>query len=170
MPKLLGSRAMMSLGGLSPVQVAAQMWKRMEEHDAMTWAAAVAFYAMLATVPFLALLLVAVVLRLPDLSRGGSATGLGDLTVDQLEATLRSLFPTEAYVVVRDEIVHIQNEPPFALLSPGAVISLWSASSLFLVPALRQLQQVAGSARRGHGAVVLVLGRGLGALGSGRNR
>ena len=34
----------------------------------MTWAAAVAFYAMLATVPFLALVLVAVVLRLPDLS------------------------------------------------------------------------------------------------------
>ena len=60
----------------------------MEEHDAMTWAAAVAFYAMLATVPFLALLLVAVVLRLPDLSRrSGSPTGLGNLTVNQLEAT-----------------------------------------------------------------------------------
>jgi len=134
MSKLLRSRAVMSLGRLSPLQVAAEMWIRMEEHDAMTWAAAVAFYAMLATVPFLALLLVAVVLRLPDLSRGGgSATGLGNLAVDQLEATLRSLFRNEAYVVVRDQIAHIQKEPPFALLSLGAVISLWSASSLFLV-------------------------------------
>ncbi len=289
MPSRLRPRATMSLGGLSPRQIAVGMWKRMEQHDAMTWAAAVAFYAMLATVPFLALILVVVVLRLPDLSGAGRrTTGLGHLTVDQLEATLRSLFPNEAYVLVRDQIVRIQNEPPLALLSLGVVISLWSASSLFLVvidalnrtygvketrsfvklrlrafamtliqaacllgslvaivawpqilrvlglepsgavawvaaavrwtvvflmvllsfaltfhvgpncatslglghawepggnhrvrgllrsvstlrPELRQLQQVAGSARWRHGAVVLVLGRGLGALGSGRN-
>ena len=42
----------MSLGGLSPRQLAVGMWKRMEDHDSMTWAAAVAFYAMLATVLF----------------------------------------------------------------------------------------------------------------------
>ena len=63
----------MSLGGLSLRQIAVEMWTRMEEHDAMTWAAAVGFYAMLATVPFLALVLVVVVLRLPDLS--AQATG-----------------------------------------------------------------------------------------------
>ena len=100
----------------------------------MTWAAAVGFYAMLATVPFLALVLVVVVLRLPDLSGAGRRTiGLGNLTVDQLEATLKSFFPNEAYVLVRDQIVRIQSEPPFALLSLGAVIALWSSSSLFLV-------------------------------------
>jgi membrane protein len=134
MPKLRRPRATMSLGGLSPRQIAVGMWKRMAEHDAMTWSAAVAFYAMLATVPFLALILVAVVLRLPDLSGADRhTTGLGNLTVDQLDATLRSLFPNEAYVLVRDQIAHIQSGPPFALLSLGAVISLWSASSLFLV-------------------------------------
>ncbi|MGO9923239.1 MAG: YihY/virulence factor BrkB family protein [Isosphaeraceae bacterium] len=134
MPSRLRPRATMSLGGLSPRQIAVGMWKRMEQHDAMTWAAAVAFYAMLATVPFLALILVVVVLRLPDLSGAGRrTTGLGHLTVDQLEATLRSLFPNEAYVLVRDQIARIQNEPPLALLSLGVVISLWSASSLFLV-------------------------------------
>jgi membrane protein len=134
MPSLLRPSATMRLGGLSPRQIAEGMWKRMEEHDAMTWAAAVAFYAMLATVPFLALILVVVVLRLPDLSSAGRrTTGLGHLTVDQLEATLSSLFPNEAYVLVRDQIARIQNEPPFALLSLGVVISLWSASSLFLV-------------------------------------
>ena len=46
---------------------------------------------------------------------------------------MRSLFPNEAYVLVRDQIAHIQSEPPLALLSLGAVIALWSASSLFLV-------------------------------------
>ena len=135
----------MSLGGLSLRQLAVGMWQRMEEHDAMTWAAAVAFYAMLATVPFLALVLVAVVLRLPDLSGAGSrTTGLGNLTVDQLDATLRSLFPNEAYVLVRDQIAHIQGEPPLALLSLGTAIALWSASNLFLVviDALNRTYQV----------------------------
>ena len=121
MPNRLRPRTPMSLGGLSLRQLAVGMWKRMEEHDAMTWAAAVAFYAMLATVPFLALVLVVVVLRLPDLSGAGRrTTGLGNLTVDQLDATLRSLFPNEAYVLVRDQIAHIQGEPPLALLSLGA--------------------------------------------------
>ncbi len=105
MPDHLRPRMTMSLGGLSLPQLAVGMWKRMQEHDAMTWAAAVAFYAMLATVPFLALVLVGVVLRLPDLSgTGRRTTGLGHLTVDQLESTLRSLFPNEAYVLVRDQI------------------------------------------------------------------
>ena len=75
---------------------------------------------MLATVPFLALVLVVVVLRLPDLSGAARrTTGLGHLTADQLEATLRSLFPNEAYVLVRDQIVRIQGEPPW-LCSPSA--------------------------------------------------
>jgi membrane protein len=130
----LRPRTPMSLGGLSPRELVVAVWKRLAEHDAMTWAAAVGFYAMLAVVPFLALVLVVVVLRLPDLSSAGRRTiGLGNLTVHQLEATLKSFFPNEAYVLVRDQIARIQSEPPFALLSLGAVISLWSASSLFLV-------------------------------------
>jgi membrane protein len=134
MPNHLRPRTTMSLGGLSLRQVAVGMWKRLEEHDAMTWAAAVAFYAMLATVPFLAIVLVGVVLRLPDLSgTGRPTTGLGHLTVDQLDATLRSLFPNEAYVLVKDQIARIQVEPPLALLSLGVAIALWSASNLFLV-------------------------------------
>ena len=134
MPESFRPHTIMSLGGLSSRQIAVGVWKRMEEHDSMTWAAAVAFYAMLATVPFLAIVLVGVVLRLPDLSgTGRRTTGLGNLTVDQLEATLRSLFPNEAYILVRDQIARIQGEPPLALLSLGAVISLWSASNLFLV-------------------------------------
>jgi membrane protein len=99
----------------------------------MTQAAAVAYYAMLATVPFLGLVLVAVILGLPDISRGrGNATGLGNLTVDQFETILQSLFPNEAYTLVRDQIARIQHDPPWALLSIGAAISLWSSSSLFL--------------------------------------
>ncbi len=134
MQSRLRPRTPMSLGGLSPGQLTVGMWKRMAENDAMTQAAAVGFYAMLATVPFLALILVVVVLRLPDLSGAGQRTiGLANLTVDQLDATLKSFFPNEVYVLVRDQIARIQREPPFAQLSVGAAIALWSASSLFLV-------------------------------------
>ena len=80
MPSHLRPRTTMSSGGLSLWQLALGMWKRMEEHDSMTWAAAVAFYAMLATVPFLAIVLVGVVFRLPDLTGASSrSTGLGHL-------------------------------------------------------------------------------------------
>jgi membrane protein len=48
-------------------------------------------------------------LRLPDLSGAGRrTTGLGNLTTDQLEVTLRSLFPNEAYILIRDQIARIQ--------------------------------------------------------------
>jgi membrane protein len=133
-PDGLPMRAHMSLGGMSTRQLAVETWKRMARHDAMNLAAAAAYYAMLALVPFLTLLLVITVLRLPDLSGSDrNATGLGDLTVEQLDATLKSLFPEEAYVLVRDQIVRIQSQPPVALLSASGLIALWSASSLFLV-------------------------------------
>src|SRR5690349_14711013 len=95
-------RSSLGLNGLTVRQLAVRTWGRMVEHDAMTWAAAIAFYALFATVPLLALFLVVTVLQLPDLSGApGRTAGLGHLTVDQLDATLRSLFPREAYVLVR---------------------------------------------------------------------
>src|SRR3954453_21010232 len=111
----------LSLNGLSTRQLAYQTWKRMKGHDAMIWASAIAFYALFATVPLLALFLVVTVLRLPDLTgAGGRASSLGDLTVGQLDATLKSLFPYEAYVLVRGQIARIQAEPPVGLASvPG---------------------------------------------------
>ncbi len=126
-------RLSLSLNGLSASQLAVQTWKRMEGHDSMIWAAAIAFYALFATVPLLALFLVATVLHLPDLSGAGvQSSGLGDLTVDQLDATLKSLFPREAYVLIRDQIVRIQSEPPVGLISVAVAVALWVVSSLSL--------------------------------------
>jgi membrane protein len=134
MPSAVRPRNAIWLQGDSPRQILLDVWARMVEHDSVTWAAAMAFYGMLATVPFLAVVLTGVVLHLPDISKAGRRTiGLGNLTVNQLEITLKSFFPNEAYIVVRDQIARIQSEPPFALVSLGAVVSLWSASNLFLV-------------------------------------
>ena len=67
-------RLSLSLNGLSARQLVIRTWKRMEGHDAMIWAAAIAFYALFATVPSLALFLVVTVLQLPDLSGSGGRT------------------------------------------------------------------------------------------------
>jgi membrane protein len=133
MPNRLRPRWSLSLNGLSAPRLAVQTWKRMEEHDAMIWAAAIAFYALFATIPLLALFLVVTVLQLPDLSgAGGRTSGLGNLTVDELEATLKSLFPREAYVLVRDQIARIQSEPPVGLISVAVAVALWVVLSLSL--------------------------------------
>lgn len=133
MPDRLRHRSSLGLNGLSVRQLAVRTWERMEKHDAMTWAAAIAFYALFGTVPLLGLFLIVTVLRLPDLSgASGRTTGLGNLTVEQLDATLSSLFPREAYVLVRDQIARIQAEPPVGLISLGVVVALWTATSLSL--------------------------------------
>ena len=127
-------RLSLSLNGLSARQLAVQTWRRMEGHDAMIWAAAIAFYALFATVPLLALFLVVTVLRLPDLTgAGGRTSGLGDLTVDQLDATLKSLFPHEAYVLVRGQIARNPGRAPGgAGLRGRGGQRLWVVSSLSL--------------------------------------
>jgi membrane protein len=124
-------REAMTLGGLSPRELVARTWRTMNDHEVMTRASAVAFYAMLAAVPFLGIVVLLIVQLLPDLTRPTGVRGLGDRTVAQLEAALGELFPNDVTTIVEDQIARIQREPPVALLSVGLLILLWSASSLY---------------------------------------
>ncbi len=124
-------REAMTLGGLSPRELVARTWRTMNDHEVMTRASAVAFYAMLAAVPFLGILLLLIVQLLPDLTRPVGGGGLGDKTVVQLEATLHELFPDDVTKIVEDQIARVQKSPPVALLSVGLLVLLWSASSLY---------------------------------------
>ena len=54
-----------NLGGLTPRQLAVRTWRMVNDHEIMTRAAGVAFYAMLAFVPLLGLILTVVVQMLP---------------------------------------------------------------------------------------------------------
>src|SRR5262245_13844356 len=112
--------------------VVIRTWSRMLDNQLMDRAAAIAFYAMTALVPFLAVLLALAVRVLPDLG-DTSDTGLGILTSQEFDTLLHRAFPPEAYTVVRDQIVRLRDEPPVELLSFGVAISLWLASSSFLV-------------------------------------
>lgn len=126
-------REALTLGGLSVRELLVRTWNKITEHEILTRAAAVAFYAMLALVPFLGLVLTLVVRLLPDLTgRSGSTVGVANLTVEQLDSTLRTMFPKEAYGVIKDQIVRIQNDSHLGLISFGLAVTIWLASSLFL--------------------------------------
>src|SRR4051794_18535195 len=93
-------REALKLGGLTVRELVLRTWKKMQEHEILTRAAAVSFYAMLALVPFLALVLTLMIQLLPDVSgRSGNSLGIGNMTVTELRQTLRMLFPPEAYDV-----------------------------------------------------------------------
>src|SRR3954447_19761633 len=95
-------------------------WTKLNENEILTRAAAVSFYAMLALVPLLALILTASVQLLPDLTgTTGKSVGVGNIDVDQLQAMLRKALPEEGSKVVEDQIKRLQKDPPFGLLSIG---------------------------------------------------
>jgi membrane protein len=113
--------------------VAVRAWELVKHHELMTRAAAVAFYAFAAMVPFLALVLTISAQLLPDLAGlSHDRQGVRAMTVDQLRATVESLFPPEAARVVETEIARLQRRPAVPLLSAGLVLTIWLSSSLFL--------------------------------------
>jgi membrane protein len=120
------------LGGLSVRELAVRTWLKSNENEILTRAAAVSFYAMLALVPFLGLVVFLAAQLLPDLTGATGARGIGNLTVNELEATLRNVLAPEAYHVFEDQIARLQRQPPIGLASIGLAIMLWLASSLFL--------------------------------------
>ncbi|QDV38096.1 YihY/virulence factor BrkB family protein [Tautonia plasticadhaerens] len=127
-------RSAFNLGGLSPVQLARRTWCRVSENSLMSRAAAVAFYAMLALVPFLALVLTLTVKALPDLTEAtvGQGADLGNQAVSEFERTLEQSFPQEAVGLIKDQIAQIQEGGRLDLLSFGLLVTIWLASALFL--------------------------------------
>ncbi len=123
-----------NLGGLSVKELGLRTWKRINEHEIMTRAAAVSFYAMLALVPFLALVITVSVQLLPDITHSTGEKGIGNMTAGQLDHMLRQAFPDESYKIVHDQIVHLQDpkKRPVGLLLFGLAVTIWLASSLFV--------------------------------------
>ncbi len=137
---LIRLRAAWTLGGLSVKEVVFRTYRTMTDNEIMTRASAVAFYAMLAAVPFLALVLTIAVQFLPDFSTTHS---MGDKTVTQLDESLHTLFPESAYEIFKEQIVRIKTHPPVGLLSIGLLITLWTASTLF-VAVIDAMNRIAG--------------------------
>jgi membrane protein len=106
-------------GGLSFRDLALRTYKAMDQHDTLNQAAVVAFYAMMSLVPLLGVVLALAL---------GARTGVAD----QIEALSKSLLPSQAHLVVRDQIHKIQGDSSVGLLSLSLLVLLWSASSMFV--------------------------------------
>lgn len=106
-------------GGLTTQQLATRTYQAIDQHETLDRAAIVAFYALLALVPFLGLVL-AVALG----SGGGIAT--------QLQAFSSQVMPEAADTIIQDQIHKVQAAPPVGVLSLSFAVLLWSSSSLFV--------------------------------------
>ncbi len=123
-----------NLGGLTVKELTVRTWYKISEHEVMTRAAAVSFYAMLALVPFLALVLTVSVQFLPRFSHSAGDQAIGTVTAGELDRLLREATPDEAYKVIHDQIVHLQDpsKRPIGLILFGLTVTIWLASSLFV--------------------------------------
>ncbi|MHB1422750.1 MAG: YihY/virulence factor BrkB family protein [Gemmataceae bacterium] len=106
-------------GGLPLRDLAVRTYQAMDKHDTLNQAAVVAFFAMMSLVPLLGVVLTLAL---------GARTGVAD----QIESLSKTLLPSEAYYIVRDQIHKIQANSSVGLLSLTILLLLWSASSMFV--------------------------------------
>lgn len=126
-------RQAFTLGGLSVRELVIRTYRGVIDNEIQTRAAGVAFYAMLALVPFIGLILFMAVQLLPDLTGKPSVHRIGDETVSQFQATTAQILPREASAAIEDQINRLQkNDAPVTFLSFGLVVTLWLASSMFV--------------------------------------
>jgi membrane protein len=119
----------MHLGGLSVREVATRTWTKINEHEVLTRAAAITFYAIAALVPFLALVITLAAYLLPWIAPNAGSGGTGAVGPAD---PLRDLLPGDAASIVARELKRLQEGPPTGLVSFGLVAILWLASSLFV--------------------------------------
>ena len=105
------------LGGLSPRELARNVWHEMDEDEIVDRAAALAYYFLFALFPVL-LFLTALLGMLP-------LPGL----MDRLIAYVDQAMPADAASIVHRTLAEIQQGASGGLLSVGALAALWASSS-----------------------------------------
>jgi membrane protein len=117
----------MHSGGLSVRAVGLKTWNRLDDHAILTRAAAIAFYAVAALIPFMGLLIALTSRWLPwiVLQLGG------DRPFDPIDS-FRQLLPADAASFLTRELNRLQSQPPTGLISFGLAALLWLSSSLFV--------------------------------------
>jgi membrane protein len=119
--------------GLSFRELARDMWRRSKETELQALAAAVSYYSILASIPFLALLMTLAAQLLPTIAPGtGPNSGTANVTAHELNRALSMILPPQAREGVTQEVMRIQTDPPVALLSIGIVLALWTISNAFM--------------------------------------
>jgi membrane protein len=104
-------------GGLSFKELVVQTYEAVDKHETIDRAAIVAFYAMLALVPFLGLVLTVTI---------GNSDGI---VAGQILSLSRQFLPEAVDEIVRGEVRDIRAGPRTGIISISFLILLWSASS-----------------------------------------
>ncbi len=107
-------------GGLTFRELAVRTYAAVDKHETVDRAAIVAFYAMLALVPFLGLVLA--------ITLGAS----GGVVAGEILSLSRQFLPEGADEIVREEVRTIREAPRVGVVSVSFLILLWSASSAFV--------------------------------------
>ncbi len=109
------------------------IWVEASDHELLTRAAAISFYAMLAFVPLIAIVFaVSVELFAQAEFLPLKVHAFEHSVTNELEHSLRNVIPGSAYEIVEIQILRMKDVHPGTILSIGSVISLWTASSLFM--------------------------------------
>lgn len=105
-----------ALGTLTPRQLAANLWKQMNEDDIFSVGAELAYFSLFALFPLL-LFLVTLIGYLPV-----------ENLFNEILGYLRQVLPEEAMALVQETLTDIVREPRGGLLSIGLIATLWAAS------------------------------------------
>ncbi|WP_165072295.1 YihY/virulence factor BrkB family protein [Paludisphaera rhizosphaerae] len=116
-------RSAMDLGGLTLREALRRTWIKLQEHELLTRAAAITFYAVASLVPFLGLFALLAAHVLPLVARGRDV---------DLAGLLNAFLPAEAAKLLRDQLESMRSQPGAGVASFGTVALLWLNSSLFM--------------------------------------
>ncbi len=126
----------MHLGGLTFREACLRTWTKINEHEILTRAAAISFYALAALVPFLALVITLTAWFLPRIAwlLPWVKQDAADQVAAQANAIalMQSLLPADAASLLGREITAIQEKPPAGIISFGLIALLWLSASLFV--------------------------------------
>lgn len=116
---LASLKVLLSLGGLTPRELAARVWREMNRDDIFNRAAILGFYFMLALIPLL-LCLIALL---------GLFAQTGTELRDQMFSLLARVAPRSAYALVYDTVNEVTKGGSGGKLTFGLLASVWAASN-----------------------------------------
>ena len=122
-------------GGLGFVELVEKSIERARDKDIVTKSAAIAFYAMIALVPVLVVMITTFTMFVPTPSKivyaSDSPNQGKSQAVSRLRRGIRHILPRSAFEVVDSQIERIRTDSPYTTLSLGIVAALWTASGVF---------------------------------------
>lgn len=116
-------RSAMDLGGLTLREALRRTWIKLGEHEVMTRAAAITFYAVASLVPFLGLCALLAAHVLPQIATGKDV---------DVQGLLNAFLPEEAAKLLVGQLESVRSQPGAGVASFGTLALLWLNSSLFM--------------------------------------